>query len=282
MRLQYLDMEYKKLSDIIERHHKRCGTNKALISGVDINKQFIPTRANLDGTDVSKYYLVPPMHFACNLMHIGRDKRIPIAYNSSDENYVVSSAYYVFRIKESMRDMIVNEFLYIVFNSNEFDRITWFYSDSSVRGNLKEERFLDIEIPLPPIEEQQKVVNAWKALRQIKEQNEAIAAPLMQMCQSYIQELKHEYEAVEIGGYIEICDEKNTKNHQLPVMGINIKKAFMPTAANTTNINLSSYKIMKKGRFSISMSLRTHLSRFISGCPIDAARRLKDRVVIIG
>lgn len=245
-------MKYRKLSDIIERYHKKCGSNTAIISGVDINKQFIPTRANLEGTDVSGYYIVPPKHFACNLMHIGRDERIPIAFNSSDDNYVVTSAYYVFRLKEAIRNQIMDEFLYIVFNTEEFDRLTWFNTDSSVRGNLKEERFLDIEIPLPTIEEQQKAVNAWKALCEIKEQNEAIAAPLMQMCQSYIQELKHEYEAVEIGEYIEICDEKNTENEELPVMGINIEKEFMPTAANTTNINLSSYKIMKKGRFVFS------------------------------
>ncbi len=59
------------------------------------------------------------------------------------------------------------------------------------------------------ITEQQKVVNAWKAFREIKEQNEAKAAPFMQVCQSYIQELKHTYPLQEIGPYIEECDERN-------------------------------------------------------------------------
>ena len=70
-------------------------------------------------------------------------------------------------------------------------------------------RFLDIEIPLPSPAEQQKVVKAWKAFREIKEQNEAKAAPLMQVCQSYIQELKHTYPLQEIGPYIEECNERN-------------------------------------------------------------------------
>lgn len=109
-----------------------------------------------------------------------------------------------------------------------------------------------VQIPLPSLSEQQKVVNAWKAFREIKEQNEAKAKPLMQVCQSYIQELKHKYEAVEIGEFIEEVNERNSENEKLPVMGINIEKAFMPTAANTTNVNLSIYKIIKKGRFVFS------------------------------
>lgn len=242
-------MKQSKLSDIVERYQHRCGSNDAIVSGVDIKKQFIPTRANLEGTDISGYYIVPPKHFACNLMHIGRDERIPIAYNSSDDNYVVTSAYYVFRIKESMKGNILDEFLYIVFNNKEFDRLTWFYTDSSVRGNLKEDRFLDISIPLPSIEEQQKVVNAWKAFREIKEQNEAIAAPLMQICQSYIQELKHKYEPFEIGAYLEEMNDRNSDETYgvASVRGLATSKGMIDTKANMEGVPISSYKIVKPG-----------------------------------
>lgn len=158
-----------KIGDIVVKYRQKCGDPKAIVSGVDINKQFISTRANLEGTDISGYYVVPPRHFACNLMHIGRDERIPVAYNSSTNNYVVTSAYYVFKIKENKVNEVLAEYLYILFCVREFDRLTWFYTDSSIRGNLKEDRFLDIKIPLPSLAEQQKVVNAWKALREIKE-----------------------------------------------------------------------------------------------------------------
>lgn len=246
-------MRREKLSNLIERYHHKCGNNNAIISGVDINKQFIPTRANLEGTDVSGYYIVPPKHFACNLMHIGRDERLPIAYNASSDNYVVTSAYYVFRMKESMREHLVDDFLYIFFNSKEFDRLTWFYTDSSVRGNLKEERFLDIEIPLPSIETQQKAVNAWKALCEIKKQNEAIAAPLMQMCQSYIQKLKHEYGAVEIGPYLQFFREKNVNKEITLEQGINISKEFI--TPQRSNSDLSSRIIVRTGQFAYCSQL---------------------------
>lgn len=236
-----------KLGTLIEKYRMKCRNANALVSGVDINKQFIPTRANLNGTDVSSYYLVPPTFFACNLMHIGRDERIPLAFNDTDKNLVVTSAYYVFKVKDEKREIVLNEFLYIIFNNSEFDRLTWFYTDSSVRGNLKEDRFLDIEIPLPSLSEQQKVVNAWKALREIKEQNEAKAKPLLQVCQSYIQELKHKYPKVEIGEFIEECNERNAEDKygEDDVRGLAVSKGIIETKANLNGVSLTSYKIVK-------------------------------------
>lgn len=240
-----------KIGDIVVKYRQKCGDPKAIVSGVDINKQFISTRANLEGTDISGYYVVPPRHFACNLMHIGRDERIPVAYNSSTNNYVVTSAYYVFKIKENKINEVLAEYLYILFCVREFDRLTWFYTDSSIRGNLKEDRFLDIKIPLPSLAEQQKVVNAWKALREIKEQNEAIAARLMQVCQSYIQELKHKYESVEIGNYIEESNERNNDDtYRLKdVCGISIEKKMIDTKANMDGVSLKPYKVFKPSEF---------------------------------
>lgn len=240
-------VKWVRLGDYIEQFRQKCANNKAIVSGVDINKRFIPTRANLDGTDISGYYLVPPTFFACNLMHIGRDERIPIAYNDTDKDLVVTSAYYVFHIKQDKCDEILNEYLYIIFSNKEIDRLTWFYTDSSIRGNLKENRFLDIKIPLPSVAEQQKVVNAWRAFREIREQNEAKAAPLMQLCQSYIQELKHKYPMQEIGPYIQECNERNvggrfTANE---VRGIATSKGLIDTKANLDGVSLDSYKLVR-------------------------------------
>ena len=241
------NVKWVRLGDYIEQFRQKCANNKAIVSGVDINKRFIPTRANLDGTDISGYYLVPPTFFACNLMHIGRDERIPIAYNDTDKDLVVTSAYYVFHIKQDKCDEILNEYLYIIFSNKEIDRLTWFYTDSSIRGNLKENRFLDIKMPLPSVAEQQKVVNAWRAFREIKEQNEAKAAPLMQLCQSYIQELKHKYPMQEIGPYIQECNERNvggrfTANE---VRGIATSKGLIDTKANLDGVSLDSYKLVR-------------------------------------
>ena len=241
-------VKWGRIGDYIEQFRQKCANNKAIVSGVDINKRFIPTRANLDGTDISGYYLVPPTFFACNLMHIGRDERIPIAYNDTDKDLVVTSAYYVFHIKQDKCDEILNEYLYIIFSNKEIDRLTWFYTDSSIRGNLKENRFLDIKIPLPSVAEQQKVVNAWRAFREIREQNEAKAAPLMQLCQSYIQELKHKYPMREIGAYIEECNLRNdeAKYNALQLKGVTSDGVFDVTKAKVQDLDFSNYKVVKK------------------------------------
>ena len=140
------------------------------------------------------------------------------------------------------------------FNRDESDRYGAFISDSSVRANLDWNRFLEIEIPLPPIAEQQKVVNAWKALREIKEQNEEIAAPLMQVCQSYIQELKHSAtcDSVRIGDFIKVNEITNKENKAYSVLGLNKAKSFMPTVANTESVNLKNYKVVSHGMFAYS------------------------------
>lgn len=240
------EIRWVRLGEYIEPFRKKCGDAEALVSGVDINKQFISTRANMEGIDVSKYYLVPPKHFACNLMHIGRDERLPIAYNATEDNLVVTSAYFVFKIKAEKIEEVCGEYLSIYFQLSEVDRLTWFYTDSSVRGNLPEGRFLDLEFPLPSPEKQRELVATWKGLRDMKEQNEAMAAPLMQLCQSRLQELKHTYPLTEIGPYIEQCDERNSENlyTQDDVRGISTDKKFLPTKANLEGVSLTSYKVV--------------------------------------
>lgn len=104
----------------------------------------------------------------------------------------------------------------------------------------------NIKIPLPSIEEQQKIVNAKQSLREVKEQNEAIATPLMQVCQSYIQELKYKYEWVEIGEYITNSDERNNGSCSLAdVKGVSIEKKFIETKANMEGVSISSYKMVR-------------------------------------
>ena len=247
------NVKWVRLGDYIEQFRHKCANNDAIVSGVDINKQFIPTRANLEGIDISGYYLVPPTFFACNLMHIGRDERLPIAYNNTSTNLVVTSAYYVFHVKKDKCDKILNEYLYIIFCNKEIDRLTWFYTDSSIRGNLRENRFLDIEIPLPSPDEQQKVVNAWKAFREIKEQNEAKVAPLMQVCQNYIQKAKkNNADKYRIGNAIKVVDAINKEGYPYDVLGLNNNKVFMPTIASMDTINTNKYKVIKKGEFAFS------------------------------
>lgn len=217
------------------------------VVGINRDKTFMPTVANLEGVDTAKYKVVSNGVFVFSGMQTGRDICIRIGLYTNDTPALVSPAYTTFTIDT---ERVLPEYFFMYFNRDESDRYGWFISDSSVRANLDWPRFLDIEIPLPSPEEQQKVVNVWKACREIKEQNEAKAAPLMQLCQSYIQELKHKYPAQEIGPYIHRIDERNTDNSIKEVRSVSVTKDFNETNAKVDKNNLGSYKIVRENQIS--------------------------------
>jgi len=90
---------YKRLGDYILELKVRNTEQKAeQLLGINIDKFFMPSVANVVGTDLSVYKLVRKNQFACNRMHVGRDYRLPISRSNSDEEFMVSPAYDVFEI----------------------------------------------------------------------------------------------------------------------------------------------------------------------------------------
>lgn len=239
-----------KLGDYINLYEERNmeGYDYPVI-GINRDKTFMPTVANLEGVDIKNYKIVKKGMFVFSGMQTGRDICIRIGLYDKEEPALISPAYTTFIVRDDK--VLQPEYLFMCFNRSESDRYGWFISDSSVRANLDWPRFLDIEIPLPSLDEQKRVVNAWKALREIKEQNAAKVAPLMQLCQSYIQELKHNCSLQEIGDYIEEYDERNNNGHYevKDVRGISIAKKIIDTKANMAGVELSPYKIFKSDAF---------------------------------
>lgn len=130
--------------------------------GINIDKFFMPSVANVIGTDITNYKVVQQNQFACNFMHVGRDKRLPIALLDTDSPIIVSPAYFVFEIKPGVK--LLPSFLMLWFKREEFDRNAWFYTDSDVRGGLDRESFMDMSVPVPPITEQEKILSQYQAL----------------------------------------------------------------------------------------------------------------------
>ena len=245
-------VKWVRLGDYIEQCDERntAGSNYPVI-GINRDKTFMPTVANLDGVDIAKYKIVSKGMFVFSGMQTGRDICIRIGLYDKDQPALISPAYTTFFINKE--NDFLPEYFFMYFNRDESDRYGWFISDSSVRANLDWPRFLDIEIPLPSVAEQQKVVNAWRAFREIKVQNEAKAAPLMQLCQSYIQEIKKKnVRKYRVGNAIEVIDEPNKDGSPYEVLGLNNNKMFMPTVASMDTINTSKYKIIRKGEFAFS------------------------------
>lgn len=241
-------VKWVRLGDYIEQCDERNHNNQysiETIKGISTNKLFIDTKANLDGVPLQSYKLVSPRYFAYVPDTSRRGDKVALAFNNSGDTYLISSIYCVFKVAKPIE--LVPEFLYLFFLRPEFDRYARYNSWGSAREVFSWEDMCNILIPLPSVAEQQKVVNAWRAFREIKEQNEAKAAPLMQLCQSYIQELKHKYPMQEIGPYIQESNERNWNGNftENEVRGIATSKGLIETKANLDGVSLDSYKLVK-------------------------------------
>lgn len=241
-------VKWVRLGDYIEQCDERNHNNQysiETIKGISTNKLFIDTKANLDGVPLQSYKLVSPRYFAYIPDTSRRGDKVALAFNNSGDTYLISSIYCVFKVAKPIE--LVPEFLYLFFLRPEFDRYARYNSWGSAREVFSWEDMCNILIPLPSVAEQQKVVNAWRAFREIKEQNEDKAVPLMQLCRSYIQELKHKYPMQEIGPYINESNERNWNGNFTAneVRGIATSKGLIETKANLDGVSLDSYKLVK-------------------------------------
>src|SRR6056297_481174 len=140
-------MNYRKIGDYIELVDRR-NSDLAIqnLLGVNISNSFMPSVANQTDLDLSKYKIIEKGVFATNIMHVGRDERLPIAYYEDDEPALVSPAYKTFIVSDEKK--LLPEYLMIEFHRPEFHRLAWYYCDSSIRGGLDWDRFCEIEIPI--------------------------------------------------------------------------------------------------------------------------------------
>lgn len=155
---------YKRIGDYIKpvKDRNRDLQAKELL-GININKHFMPSVANIVGTDLSNYKLVQKHQFACNRMHVGRDYRIPVAVSNSEEPFMVSPAYDVFEIKDTSK--LDPEYLMMWFSRSEFDRNAWFYTDADVRGGLAWQALEDMKLPVPHIDKQREIVKEYNVIQ---------------------------------------------------------------------------------------------------------------------
>lgn len=145
---------------LIDTRNTDSVTDRVL--GINIDKFFMPSVANVIGTDLSKYKLITKGKFACNPMHVGRDERLPVALFEEDEPAIVSPAYFMFEIID---DNVLDEnYLMMWFRRPEFDRICWLHTDGSVRGGITWDDICRLELPVPAIEEQREIVRSYKAI----------------------------------------------------------------------------------------------------------------------
>ena len=241
-----------KLGALVIQYSERCGDRNVKhsdISGVNRDKEFFPSK--LVGENVSNYKVVPSGYFACNLMHVGRDVVLPIAYNDSEHDVFVSPAYTVFSIRDGAP--IEPRYLEMWFKSDERDRYFWMHTDSSIRDGMTFDDMCDIEIDLPPIETQKKYVDVYSAMISNQACYECGLEDLKLTCFAYIERLRKTEHLSPIGNYIEPFNEKNTDGSVTLEQGVDINKQFITPQRG--NSNLSGRKIVRHGQFAYCTQL---------------------------
>lgn len=150
------------------------------VKGVSIEKRFIETKADMGGISLKPYLLVEPDAFAFVTVTSRNGEKISLAHNSSDETYICSSSYVVFRVRK--KEKLIPSYLRIFFSRSEFDRYTRFHSWGSARETFGWDDMREVKIPIPDISIQQSIVNIYRAYLSRREINEKMKAQIKDIC----------------------------------------------------------------------------------------------------
>lgn len=149
--------EYIQQVDIRNKEGK-----KENLLGVSVQKQFIQSIANTVGTDFTKYKVVKKGQFTYIPDTSRRGDKIAIALLEDYEEGLVSNVYTVFEVIDT--EKLLPEYLMLWFSRPEFDRYARFKSHGSVREVMDWEEMCKVELPVPDIEKQRKIVKAYKTI----------------------------------------------------------------------------------------------------------------------
>lgn len=236
----------KYLETYDERNQNRLDASHVV--GISTSKEFITTKAKLDGVSLKSYKVVPPKHFAYVADTSRRGEKISLSYNTSNEEYLVSSISTVFKVKDI--EELSPEFLFMYFNRPEFDRYSRYNSWGSARETFSWDDMCDIEIDLPPLEIQEKYVAIYKAMLANQKAYENGLEDLKLVCDAELDIFKQTCHLEQVGNLFSEVDKRNSDNQLSEVLGININKEFMPSKA--TSEKLDRYKVIEKNQFAYS------------------------------
>lgn len=174
---------YKRLGDYIREvdvRNRDLEVTKLL--GVSISKEFMPSIANTIGTDMSSYKVVEPRQFAYGPVTSRNGDKVSIALYKDDEKAIVSQAYTIFEVTNKLE--LLPEYLMMWFRRPEFDRYARFKSHGSAREIFSWEEMCDVELPIPQIDQQQKIVAEYNAIQQRIKLNEQLIIKLEETAQA--------------------------------------------------------------------------------------------------
>ena len=219
------------------------------VRGISTGKEFIETKANMDGVSLTSYKIVKENEFAYVADTSRRGDKIAVAFNRNEGNILISSIYTVFYV--SKPELLLSDYLFMFFNRSEFDRYSRFNSWGSARETLSWEDMCDMEVDLPPLSIQQKYVDIYNAMLANQQSYERGLEDLKLVCDAYIDDLRKKLSHRKLGSYISMCENKNDDLVYGidAVRGVSIEKKFIDTKANMEGVSLKPYEIVNPNEF---------------------------------
>lgn len=246
-----------KLGDLLEiSEDKNTDAQYSIedVKGISIQKKFIETKADMSGVSLTPYLLVKPDDFAYVTVTSRNGEKITLAHNTTEETYIVSSSYVVFRV--ARKDLLLSDYLFMYFNRLEFDRYARFNSWGSARETFDWDTMCDIDIELPDIFTQQKYVDIYNSMVANQQSYERGLEDLKLVCDGYIEELRRQISSEKIAPYISQCNDKNEDNKVKLFQGVTVDHVFADPKRVAEDVENGS--VVRNGQFAFNKVMKAH------------------------
>lgn len=226
------------------------------VRGVNNLKLLMPTKADINGRDLTKFQIVYPGDFVFNHRTSRNGSKFSIAYNDGDNPIICTEDYVVFRIKESSKQFLIAEWLYMYFNRSEFDRYVIANSWGSSTEFYNWEDICAVELALPSLPVQQKYVDVYKAMLANQRSYERGLEDLKLVCDGYIEDLRRKYPCEKIEPCIKSCNERNDDNSITLFQGVNVDHMFTDPKRIAEDVENGS--VVRTGQFAFNKVMKAH------------------------
>lgn len=166
--------------ELVETTNENLQYGIADVMGVSIEKKFIPTKADMMGVNLKSYYVIQPNEFAYVTVTSRNGEKISIALNDSNDTYICSSSYVVFKSKDV--EKLWPQYLMLYFARSEFNRYARFCSWGSARETFDWSEMQEVKIPIPDITIQKAIASIFDVYIERKRMNEQLKVQIKNIC----------------------------------------------------------------------------------------------------
>lgn len=182
----------KELGNYIEECDERNESGKYTLDdvrGISNLKELIETKADMNGVSLTSYKLLKPKEFSYVSVTSRNGDKISIAINNTEQTFIVSSSYINFKVYKN--DELLPEFLFTLLNRDSFNLYSRFNSWGSARETFDWSEMCRVQIPVPPLEIQQKIVDLYNCYEECKRISTVAREKIKNLCPALVQKAAH-------------------------------------------------------------------------------------------